>query len=246
MKNVADAKRRDVQFDIGDLVYLKIRPYRRKSLASRPNEKLAPRFYGPFEIEKKIVPVAYKLALPTTCNIHSVFHVSQLRKAEGVGKAVTEVPSQLSEDLEMMVELEVVLGVRPGSGNNIRGIDVLIQWKWLPPLEATWEPFNLLKLQFPDFHLEDKVSFLGGSNDRPAIQNTYKRRGKGARAEKAINLGGIQLTACAHHRSSYNSWTHHTTDKRGGEEKQEASKKIQKSERRELGLSNAQISCISS
>lgn len=84
MKSRADSKRRDVQFHTGDLVYLKIRPKHWKTLATRDNEKLAPRFYGPFAVEKKIGQVAYKLPLPTTCNIHSVFHVSQLRKAEGV------------------------------------------------------------------------------------------------------------------------------------------------------------------
>lgn len=79
MKKGADSKRRDVKFEVGDLVYLKLRPYRRMTLATRPNEKLVPRFYGSFAIEQKIGPVAYKLALPSHCNIHPVFHVSQLR-----------------------------------------------------------------------------------------------------------------------------------------------------------------------
>ena len=51
-----------------------------------------------------------------------------------------EIPSQLSADLEMMVELEVVLGVRPRRGNNLCGLDVLIQWKGLPPLEGLGSP----------------------------------------------------------------------------------------------------------
>ena len=36
-------------------------------------------------------------------------------------------------------------------------LEVLIQWKTLPPFEATWEDFELLNSQFPTFHLEDKV-----------------------------------------------------------------------------------------
>lgn len=184
MKRTADSKRRDVQFEVGDLVYLKIRPYRRKTLSSRSNEKLAPRFYGPYKVEKKVGMVAYQLKLPENCRIHPVFHVSQLRKVEGNPQVVIDIPNHLNEDLEMIVEPQAVLGVRPGKGSNIRGIEVLIQWRGLPPLEATWEPYELLKHQFLEFHLEDKVSFVGGSNDRPPIQIKYQRRKSKAGAEK--------------------------------------------------------------
>jgi len=78
----------------------------------------------------------------------------------------------------MLVELEAVIGVRPGTGRNLRGLDVLIQWKGLPPLEATWEPYDMLQQQFPDFHLEDKVSSMGGGIDRRPIQFRYQRQNK--------------------------------------------------------------------
>lgn len=62
------------------MVYLKLRPYKLHSLAKKINEKLSPRFYGPFKILEKIGPVAYRLELPVGARIHSVFHVSQLRQ----------------------------------------------------------------------------------------------------------------------------------------------------------------------
>ena len=50
MKKTADAKRRPVEFQAGEMVFVKLRPYRQISLAKRRNEKLAARFYGPFRI----------------------------------------------------------------------------------------------------------------------------------------------------------------------------------------------------
>nr|GEY41030.1 hypothetical protein [Tanacetum cinerariifolium] len=42
---------------------------------------LAPRFVGPFEINEKVVPVAYRLDLPEEFNgVHDTFHVSNLKK----------------------------------------------------------------------------------------------------------------------------------------------------------------------
>lgn len=60
MKQLADKHRRKIKFEIGDHVYLKLQPYCFCFLASRPNEKLSPRFYGPYEIEEKIGKVAYR------------------------------------------------------------------------------------------------------------------------------------------------------------------------------------------
>ncbi|KAL6318371.1 hypothetical protein AAG906_039463 [Vitis piasezkii] len=43
----------------------------------------------------------------------------------------------------------------------------LVQWKHLPPEEATWESTTKLKEMFPRLDLEDKDPLAGGSNDRP-------------------------------------------------------------------------------
>ena len=81
MKLFADRHRREVSYELGDWVFLKLQPYRMKSLARKQRDKLRPRYYGPFQIIAKVGQVAYHLALPPDCKLHPVFHVSKLKRA---------------------------------------------------------------------------------------------------------------------------------------------------------------------
>lgn len=182
MREVEDQKRRDVELKEGDMVYLKLQPYRQKSLAKRPFEKLAARFYGPFQIIQKVGKVAYKLQLPLECKLHPVFHISQLKAAVGSNISPVNIPTQLTTDLELVVEPEELRRVRTVRRNGEAATEVLVKWKGLSEFEATWEDANMINLRFPDFHLEDKVSFLGGSiaipQHNPLLIQTYTRREK--------------------------------------------------------------------
>jgi hypothetical protein len=80
MKKYADQRRSEREFSIGDMVYLKLQPYRHNAFGLHQNLELTTKFYGPFKVLEKIGPAAYKLQLPATANIHHVFHVSQLKK----------------------------------------------------------------------------------------------------------------------------------------------------------------------
>ena len=62
MKYYADLKRKDVSYEEEDWVYLKIRPYRQRTLTSFLNEKLGLRYYGPYKILQRVGRVAYKLS----------------------------------------------------------------------------------------------------------------------------------------------------------------------------------------
>ena len=83
MKKYADLNRTERQFSEGELVYLKMQPYRETSLGPQNSLKLTSKWYGPFRILKKIGRVAYKLQLPEDAQIHDVFHVIQLKKHLG-------------------------------------------------------------------------------------------------------------------------------------------------------------------
>ena len=112
MKAQADGKQREVSFQVGDLVFLKLRPYHQKTMAHRSNPKLSLRFYGPFRISDKVGPVAYSLQLPNTSQIHPVFHVSLLKPAVGYSAPLLQLPPLLNDNMEIIVELETVLGTR--------------------------------------------------------------------------------------------------------------------------------------
>lgn len=94
-----------MEFEVGDHVYPKLWPYRQKSLAHRQNEKLAARYFGPFEVLARIGAMAYKLRLPPT-TIHSVFHVLQLRKVVGDLPISPSLLETLTAGFELIVELE--------------------------------------------------------------------------------------------------------------------------------------------
>lgn len=61
MKYYANMKRKDVSYEEGEWVYLKVQPYRQKTWASCINEKLSLRFYGPYKILQKVGRTAYKI-----------------------------------------------------------------------------------------------------------------------------------------------------------------------------------------
>jgi hypothetical protein len=147
MKHQTDKKRSKRQFQVGDLVLLKLQPYVQFSLAPHANQKLAFMYFGLFPVLQCIGKVAYKLGLPQSSTIHPIFHVSQLKPA--VGASVAEVSSSLpsnAEDLHMPKRIlqKRVINLR------LRSVpQVLVKWSTLPDSLATWEDMKDVKQRFP-------------------------------------------------------------------------------------------------
>jgi transposase InsO family protein len=100
-KSYADNRRRELNFDEGDFVYLKVSPMcgvKRFQVKG----KLAPRFVGPYPIIGKIGPATYRFQLPESMSdIHNVFHVSQLCKCLKVPEShLAEEIVQIQKDLQ--------------------------------------------------------------------------------------------------------------------------------------------------
>ena len=93
-------------------MYLRLQPYKQKSLAYKGKWKLSPRFYGPFQVLQRVEEVAYKLDLPFDSKIHLVFHLSYLKlKLDQYVPPIPTLPS-LDEIRQLMPELVVVLHSR--------------------------------------------------------------------------------------------------------------------------------------
>ncbi|GJZ09686.1 hypothetical protein Tco_0543969 [Tanacetum coccineum] len=79
-KSYADTRRKPLEFEVGDRVMLKVSPWK-GVVHFRKKSKLAPRYVRPFEILKRIGPVAYWLRLSEELSgVHDTFHVSNLKK----------------------------------------------------------------------------------------------------------------------------------------------------------------------
>ena len=175
MKQAADKKRREVNFEVGDWVYLRLQPYRQQSVFLRTSHKLSNRYYGPYQIEERIGPVAYKLKLSPGSRIHPVFHVSLLKKKIGeVAIANDELPP-LTEEGVIRLQPRKVLSTRWVNKGSTSASESLVLWEGLPKEEATWEDSQQLLRSFPNLNLEDKVLIERGSIDESQVGTRSSR-----------------------------------------------------------------------
>ena len=153
-KSYADKRKRDLAFEKGDLVYLKVSPLRGTKRFGIKG-KLAPRYIGPFEITGRRGEVAYELELPSKlADVHNVFHVSQLKKC--FQKPEEEAQKACLDDIE--VKDDLTYEERPikilDEKTRVTRSKVIrfckVQWSNHSEEEATWELEEDLQKEFPD------------------------------------------------------------------------------------------------
>ncbi|WVZ14903.1 hypothetical protein V8G54_012469 [Vigna mungo] len=186
MKKYADEKRKSFQVEIGDMVLVKLQPYRQHSVSLRKNQKLGLKYFGPFPVIAKIGVVAYKLLLPSFARIHPVFHCSQLKLCKGDHvQPYLPLPITNSE-LGPVLQPEAILQSRVILRNQQQVQQHLIKWEDLADTHATWEDTAALAQAFPTFNLEDKVSFIGEGNVTRIIAEEIKEENSGTKAMKNV------------------------------------------------------------
>ncbi|XP_076935063.1 uncharacterized protein LOC143601564 [Bidens hawaiensis] len=131
MKQFADNRISERNFEIGDWVYLKLRPFVQTSLKTQKYSKLGPKYYGPFLVWEKIV-----------------FHVSLLKKAHGQHLPVIPLPT----NPRFMFQPRAIVDRRLVRKGNSSVSQVLVHWQGVPLSDATWEFENEFKMRFPDFN----------------------------------------------------------------------------------------------
>ena len=77
MKQQVDQCHSERSFDVGDWVFLRPQPYKQISLKqAKKDNKLSPKYYGPYNLLQNIDTMAFKLELLASSRVHPVFHVS--------------------------------------------------------------------------------------------------------------------------------------------------------------------------
>ncbi|GJS51521.1 putative reverse transcriptase domain-containing protein [Tanacetum coccineum] len=109
-KSYADRRAKQLEFEVGDMVPLKVSPWK-GAVHFGKRRKLSPCYIGPFKILARVGPVAYTLELPEELKgIHSTFHVLNLKKCLVDGDIVIPMDEiQLDDKLHMIEDpVEVV------------------------------------------------------------------------------------------------------------------------------------------
>ena len=109
MKQQADQHRSECTFQVGDMVFLRLQPYKQSSMKLKGHQKLAANFYGPYKVLHKIGSVAYKLELPPSSLIHPVFHVSCFKKVIHSNIRAQTILPELDMEASIILELEAIL-----------------------------------------------------------------------------------------------------------------------------------------
>ena len=153
-KSYADPKRRNVEFQVGDYVFLRVSPWKGVR-RFRKKGKLSPRFVGPFEILERIGQVAYRLALPPALSaVHNVFHVSALRRYVSDERHVLSY-----EDLEVEPDLsfeEQPVQILDRKDKVLKNKTIPLDkvlWRNNKVEEATWELESDMQSQYPELFI---------------------------------------------------------------------------------------------
>ncbi|KAL0456204.1 UNVERIFIED_CONTAM: Transposon Tf2-12 polyprotein [Sesamum latifolium] len=149
-KSYVDKHRREMEYEVGDKVFLKVSPWKGILRFGRQG-KLSPRYIGPYEIIERIGPLAYRLVIPTELSqIHDVFHVSILQRYRSDPSHIIHEPKiEISEELTYVEEPMEILDRSIKKLRNKEIPMVKVRCTHHSPREATWEVEEHMKEKYP-------------------------------------------------------------------------------------------------
>ena len=153
-KSYADLHRREINFEVGDKVFLKVSPWKGVARFGKKG-KLSPRYIGPYEILEKVGPVAYKLALPSElAQIHNMFHVSMLRRYRSdPSHIISGQPIEIKDNLSYIEDPVQILDTKIKQLRSRKIPMVKVGWRNHPREEATWETEEYMRKSYPHLFL---------------------------------------------------------------------------------------------
>ncbi|KAI3695016.1 hypothetical protein L1987_78004 [Smallanthus sonchifolius] len=150
-KGYADKRRKPLEFQIGDMVLLKVSPWKGVIRFGRRG-KLNPHYVRPFKILKRIGPVAYQLDLPERLSgVHNVFHVSNLKKCladESLAVPLEEL--HVDEQLRFIEELVEIMDREVKTLKHSKIPIVRVRWNSKRGPEFTWEREDQMMRKYPN------------------------------------------------------------------------------------------------
>ena len=152
-KSYADRRRKHIEFEVGDMVYLKMITFKGRTRVSG-RRKLDPRYLGPFRIIERVGAVAYKLNLPSEMEaFHNVFHVSQLRKCLGTQDVVLpEIPADLGKNLTLETRPVRIID-RAEKATRKKTVPMIkVVWDSNGKDVITWETEERMKAEYPEWY----------------------------------------------------------------------------------------------
>jgi hypothetical protein len=176
-KSYTDKRRRPLEFEVGDHVYIWVSPMKGVCRFGIKG-KLAPRYIGPYHIIDKYGPTSYQVELPAKLSgVHNVFHVSQLKRClKPPTNVVIEDTIPLEPDLTYKAYPVKILDQQDRVTRNKTTRLYKIQWNDHFEDKAMWEREDFLQSNYPasfhqgnppivvipSFQSRDEIFLMGG------------------------------------------------------------------------------------